>query len=197
MKDLAAGEWAATGDHEAEGEWAADEAAVADEIKNMKQSSTIISVIVAVVGLLAAFAIGLYIKKVRFQYKAAESKAVVERQAKQAEIPTRPPRERQRSSRDLSPEQRAQLTEQTENIGQRWATMSEPERKEFRAKMAEIVQAGRSERTFETSPPEGRDRFAKEFLEIKNRWEDMSEEERQKFREKIRESSNAIRQGND
>jgi hypothetical protein len=165
----------------------------------MKQSSTIISVIVAVVGLLAAFAIGLYIKEVRSKYKAAESKAVVESQAKQAEIPTRPPRERQRSSRDLSPEQRAQLTEQIEDIRQRWATMSEPERKEFRAKMAEIVQAGRSERNriFETSPPEGRDRFAEEFMETKNRWEDMSEEERNEFREKIRESSNAIRQGND
>lgn len=165
----------------------------------MKQSTTIISVIVAVVGLLAAFAIGLYIKKVRFQYKAAESKAVVDSEIKQAEIPTRPPRERQRSSRDLSPEQRAQLTEQMEDIGQRWATMSELERKEFRAKMAEISQAGRSERNrrIETSPPEGRDRFAEEFIETKNRWEDMSEEERQEFREKIRESSNAIRQGND
>lgn len=165
----------------------------------MKQSSTIISVIVAVVGLLAAFAIGLYIKEVRSKYKAAESKAVVDSETKQAEIPTRPPRERQRNSRNLSPEQRAQLTEQTENIGERWATMSEPERKEFRAKMAEIVQAGRSERNriFETSPPEGRDRFAEEFIEIKNRWEDMSEEERQEFSEKIRESSNAIRQGND
>ncbi len=184
-------------DHE--GEWAADEAVVADEINNMKQSSTIISVIVAVVGLLAAFAIGLYIKKVRSQYKAAESKAAVEQQMKQNEIPTRPPRERQDSSRDLSPEQRAQLTEQIEDIRQRWATMSEPERKEFRAKMTELFQAVRSERNrrFETSPPEGSDRFAEEFIETKNRWEDMSEEERQKFRDKIRESSNAIRQGND
>jgi regulatory protein YycI of two-component signal transduction system YycFG len=165
----------------------------------MKQSSTIISVIVAVVGLLAAFAIGLYIKKVRSQYKAAESKAAVEQQIKQDEIPTRPPRERQRSSRDLSPEQRAQLTEQIADIRERWATMSEPERKEFRAKITEIVQADRSERNriSETSPPEGKEGFAEEFMETKNRWEDMSEEERQEFREKIRESSNAIRQGND
>lgn len=187
------------GDHEAEGEWAADEAVVADEIKNMKQSSTIISVIVAVVGLLAAFAIGLYIKEVRSKHKAAESKVVVESQTKQAEIPTRPPRERQPSSRNLSPEQRAQLTEQIEGIKQRWATMSEPERKEFRAKMTEIFQAVRSERNrrFETSPPEGRDIFTEEFLEIKNKWEDLSEEERKEFRDKIRESSNAIRQGND
>ena len=165
----------------------------------MKQSTTIISVLVTVVGLLAAFAIGLYIKEVRRKGKNAESKAIAEHQTKQAEIPTMPPRERQRSSRDLSPEQRTQLTEQIEDIRQRWTTMSEPERKEFRAKMAEIFQADRSERNriFETSPPEGRDRFAEEFMETKNIWEDMSEEERQEFRDKIRESSNAIRQGND
>jgi hypothetical protein len=165
----------------------------------MKQSSTIISVIVAAMGLLAAFAIGLYIKEVRCKYKATEPKAAADQQTKQAEIPTRPPRERPRSSSDLSPEQRAQLTKQIEDIRQRWATMSEPERKEFRAKMAEIVQAGRAERnrTFETSPPEGRDRFAEEFMETKNRWEDMSEEEKQEFMEKIRVSSNAVRQGND
>ncbi|MDH4239031.1 MAG: hypothetical protein OEW48_05680 [Phycisphaerae bacterium] len=165
----------------------------------MKQSSTIISVIVAVMGLLAAFAIGLYIKEVRCKYKAAESKAAADQQIKQAEIPTRPPRERQRSPRNVSAEQQAQLTEQIDDISQRWATMSEPERKAFRAKMAEILQAGQAEgnRTFETSPPEGRDRFAEEFMETKNRWEGMSEEEKQKFREKIRVSSNAVRQGND
>ena len=199
MEDLAAGEWAATGDHEGEGVSAADEEAVTDKIKNMKQSRTIISVIVAVVGLLTAFAIGLYIKKVRCQYKAAEPKVVVESETKQAKMPTRPPLERQRSSRNLSPEQRTQLTEQIEDIRQRWATMSEPERKEFRAKMTELFQAVRSERNrrFETSPPEGRDKFAEEFIEIKNKWEDLSEEERKEFRDKIRESSNAIRQGND
>jgi hypothetical protein len=165
----------------------------------MKQSSTIISVIVAAMGLIAAFAIGLYIKEVRCKYKSAESKAASDQQIKQAEIPTRPPRERQRSSGNLSPEQKAQLTEQIDEISQRWATMSEPERKEFRAKMAEILQAGRAERnrTSETSPPEGRDKFAEEFMETKNKWEDMSEEEKQEFREKIRVSSNAVRQGND
>jgi flagellar motility protein MotE (MotC chaperone) len=166
----------------------------------MKQSKTIISIIVAVVGLLAAFAIGLYIKEVRRKYNATEPRAVVDQQTQKAEIPTRPSRERQRSSGNLSTEQRAQLTkQQIEDIRQRLATMSEPERKEFRTKMAEIFQAGRSERNriSETSPPEGRDRFAEEFMETKNRWEDMSEEERKEFREKIRESSNAVRQGND
>lgn len=161
----------------------------------MKRSSTIISVIVAAVVILAALAIGLYIKEVRRKYKAGESEAAAELETKQAEITTRPAREGRRRFQNPPAEQRAQLTEQMEDIGQRWATMSEPERKEFRAKMAEISQAVRSERNrrFETSPPEGRDRFAEEFIEIKNRWEDMSEEKRQEYTARMREEPNNVR----
>lgn len=165
----------------------------------MKQSTTIISVIVAAVVILAALATGLYIKEVRRKYKAAESEAVVELETKQPEKTSTPVSEDRRSSRNLSPEQRAQLTEQIENIKQQWANMSEAERKEFRAKMVEIFQAGRPERSrsFQTSPPEARDKFAEEFLLIKTKWEDMSEQERQEYWDKMRERFNAIRQGND
>ena len=77
--------------------------------------------------------------------------------------------------------------------------MSDAERKEFRAKMVEIFQAGRPvrSRSFQTSPPEARDKFAEEFLLIKTKWEDMSEQERQEYWDKMREKFNAIRQGND
>lgn len=165
----------------------------------MKQSITIISVIVAGVVILAALAIGLHFKEVRRKYKAAEPEAVVESKTKQPEITTIPSVEDQQSSRNLSPEQRAQLTEQIEEIKQQWAGMSEAERKEFRAKMVEIFQAGRPEgrRRSETSPPEARDKFAKEFLLIKTKWEDMSEQERQEYWDNMRERFNAIRQGND
>ncbi|MHC4654302.1 MAG: hypothetical protein ACYS91_04695 [Planctomycetota bacterium] len=165
----------------------------------MKQSTTIISVIVAAVVILAALATGLYIKEVRRKYKAAESEAIVERQTKKPEKTMIPPSEVQQSSRNLSPEQRAQLTEQIENIKQQWASMSETERKEFRAKMVEIFQAGRPDRSrnFQTSPPETRDKFAEEFLLIKSKWEDMSEQERQEYWDKMRKKFNAIRQGND
>lgn len=165
----------------------------------MKQSSTIISVIVAAVVLLSAFAIGLYIREVRQKNRAAESEAPAELETKQAEIRPRPPREGRRSSRSLSPQQRAQLREQIENTRQRWADMSKQERQEFRAKMLEIFDAKRREdrRRFETPPPEERDRLREEFMGMKKRWEDMSEEERQEFRDKMRERSNAIRQGND
>ncbi|MHC4111017.1 MAG: hypothetical protein ACYSUY_08075 [Planctomycetota bacterium] len=165
----------------------------------MKQSTTIISVIVAAVVILAALATGLYIKEVRRKLKASESEAVVEPETKQPEVTTIPSVEDQQSSRNLPPEQRTQLTEQIEEIQQQWANMSESERKEFRAKMVEIFQAGRPERNrnFQSSPPEARDKFAEEFLLIKTKWEDMSEQERQEYWDKMRERFNAIRQGND
>ncbi len=165
----------------------------------MKQSTTIISVIVAAVVILAALATVLYIKEVRRKYKAAESEAAVKLETKQPEITTIPSVEDQQISRNLSPEQRAQLTEQIKNVKQQWASMSEAERKEFRAKMVEIFQAGRPERSrsFQTSPPEARDKFAEEFLLIKTIWEDMSEQEKQEYWDKMREKFNAIRQGND
>jgi hypothetical protein len=165
----------------------------------MKQSSVIISVIVAAAVLLAAFATGLYIKEVRRKYKAAESEAATEPETKQAEITPTPPQESRPEPHSISPEQRAQLTEQINDIKQRWASMSEAEREEFRAKIDEIIQAKRTEdRTrFQTTPPEGRNRFGEEFLEIKNRWENMSEQEKQEYRDKMRETANAIRQGND
>ena len=165
----------------------------------MKQSSVIISVIVAAVVILAALATGLYIKEVRRKYKAAEYESATEPEIKQAEITPTPPQESRPKPHSISPEQRAQLTEQINDIKQRWAAMSEAERQEFRAKIKEIIQAKRTEdRTkFQTTFPERVDRFGEEFLEIKNRWENMSKQERQEYRDKMRETANAIWQGND
>jgi hypothetical protein len=165
----------------------------------MKQSNTIILVIVAAVGLLVVLTIGLYVRNTWQTNSTHESEAVTEPDTKHARKTTKPARKDRQSSRTLSPEQRAQIIEQIENIKQRWANMSEAEREEFRGKMVQIFDAGRpqSSRKFETSPPEGRDKFGEQFLEIKNKWEDMSEAERKEFMEKMRESANAIRQGND
>lgn len=172
----------------------------------MKQSSTIISIIVVAVllpvVLLAAFGFGLYIRKVRQQRRTVESVAapgaVTELKTKEAEIRPRPPHESQRRTRTISPEQRAQLGEQIEDIKQRWASTSEAERQEFRAKMFEMFDARRREAgsRFRARPPQEEARFREELMLTKKRWEDMSEEERQVFRDKMRERSNAIRQGN-
>lgn len=164
----------------------------------MKQSKVIISVIVASSILLAIIAIGLYVRETRKASTLPESESAVKPEIKQAES-TEEPRESETGSRSLTAEQKTKLTEQINDIKQRWTNMSDSERAEFRAKMTEIFRKDRLERSsrFVSSPPEGRDVFGEEFLEIKNKWEDMSEEEKQKFMEKMRENANAIRQGND
>ena len=164
----------------------------------MKQSNVIISVIVAASVLLAAIATGLYIRETRKRSIPRESESAVKPEIKQAEL-TEETKETETGSRSLAAEQKAKLTEQINDIKQRWTSMSDAERAEFRAKMTEIFRKDRLERSsrFATSPPEGRDMYGEKFLEIKNKWEDMSEQERQAYTDKMRENSNAIRQGND
>jgi preprotein translocase subunit SecF len=164
----------------------------------MKQSKVIISVIVAASVLLAAIAIGLYVRETRKEITPLESESAVKPEIQQNEL-TEGSQKSETDSSSLTAQQRVQVTKQTEEIKQRWANMSDAERAEFRAKMTEIFRKDRLERSsrFVASPPEGRDMFGEEFLEIKSKWEDMSEEERQEFMEKMRENANAIRQGND
>jgi uncharacterized membrane protein len=177
----------------------------------MKQSSTIIPVIVMAVVLplvlLAAFGFGLYVRKVRQSKRALESsrKAVVIQKAtelkeEQTEITPRPPydsRQKPPRTRTVSPEQRDQLREQIEDIKKGWANMSEAERQEFRAKMLELFDARRREAgsRYRGRPPQEEARFREEIMLTKKQWEEMSEEERQAFRNKMRERANAIRQG--
>lgn len=172
----------------------------------MKQSSTIIPVIIAAVllplVLLAAFVFGLYVRKARQQKRdvelVASSKAVAEQKTKQAEVTSRPPHDSRQRTRTVSPEQRDQLREQIEDIKQRWATMSEAERQEFRAKMLEMFDTRRRETRsrYSARPPQEEARFREELMLTKKKWEEMSEEEREAFRNKMRERANAIRQGN-
>jgi hypothetical protein len=165
----------------------------------MKQSNTIILVIVAAVGLLALVTIGLYVRNTWQNNGSSKSEAVTEPDTIKALINTRPPRQDRQSPPTLSPEQRAQLIKQIENIKQRWPNMSEAEKEEFRSKMVDIFDAGRPQDSTKLDPfsQEGRDKFTEQFLEIKNKWEDMSEAEREEFMQKMRESATAIRQGND
>jgi hypothetical protein len=167
----------------------------------MKQSSAIISAIVAAGVLLAALAVGLYIRDKGQRSISAQSESADKSQTKQADIITKNIQkvEDEQRSRNLSPEQEAQLKEQIQIIKQQWVNMSEQEKKEFRAKLLETFddRQQNAESEVQTSPTEGRDRFGEEFLEIKNQWEDMTEEERQAFMEKMRENANDIGQGND
>ena len=126
--------------------------------------------------LLAAFAIGLYIREVRQKNRAAESEseAPAELETKQPEIRPRLVRESRKRFRNPSAEERVAPREQIDNIRQRWADMSEQEREEFRAKMLEIFDARREAgRRFRNSALEERNRFRESFMGIKTRWEDI------------------------
>lgn len=164
----------------------------------MKQSKVIIPVIVAASILLAAIAIGLYVREIRKANITPESESAIKPEKKQNEL-TKESQKSETDSNSLTAQQKAQVTKQIEEIKQRWANMSDAERTEFRAKMTEIFRKDGLERSsrFVSSPPVGRDMYGEKFLETKNKWEDMSEEERKEFMEKMRENANAIRQGND
>jgi hypothetical protein len=165
----------------------------------MKRSNITISVIVAV-GVLVALAVGLYVRDMRQKSISGQSESADKPKTIQADIKTKNTQkvEDEQKSRNLSPEQQAQLKEQIEYIKQRWVNMSEQDKKEFRAKLLETFDSRRkdAERNVQISPPEERDKYSEEFLEIKNKWQDLTEEERQEFMEKMRENANAIRQGN-
>jgi len=167
----------------------------------MKQSNVIISVVVAVGVLIAALAVGLYIRDTRQKEISGQSETADKLETKQGDITTKNTQkvEDEQKPRNLSPEQEAQLKEQILTIKQQWVNMSEQEKKEFRAKLLETFDTRRqdAERNIQTSPTDVKDKFSQEFLEIKSKWENMTEQERQQFMEKMRESANAIRQGND
>ena len=149
----------------------------------MKQARTVISAIVVVAVLLTALGLISCSKK----SGPAESKTDTESErttqakkpgdANELEIeragmaqvlaerrPTLGDRDEERL-RSLSPEERARLKEQRDNIQQRWENMSEEEKEDFRATMREIKQRG----------------------------ENMTEEEREKFMAELRKKLDAER----
>ena len=153
----------------------------------MKQSKTVISAILVVAVLLIALVgiscskkngpaeskTGTESEKTGQVQKPGDANELERERAGMAQVlaerrPTLGDRDEERL-RSLSPEERARLKEQRENIQQRWENMSEEEKEDFRATMREIKQGG----------------------------ENMTEEEREKFMAELREKLNAGRQGND
>ncbi len=154
----------------------------------MKQSRTVIPAILAVVVLLTTLGLTSCSKKKEQKSGTAEPKTGTETEktiqaqksgdANELEIErarmarTRPEarpalgREDPARLRDVSPEERARLKDQRENIQQSWENMSEEEKEKFRATMREIRQRG----------------------------DNMTEEEREKFTAELRKRLNAGRQ---
>jgi len=158
-----------------------------------KSGTTIVFVLVCVGVLVAAFAIGICIKNIRF---GSGDKSVVTAPEKS---PVELAREREQARRtsgiegtgkpdDLSPEQRAELVKQRAGMREQFQNMTEEEQEQFRAKMRERF-GGRRRNTgsqLELSE-EDRIKLREEIDELRAKWDQMSEAEREEARNKISE----------
>lgn len=160
----------------------------------MKQSGkTIVFVIVCVGVLVAAFAIGICIRKIRFGGAGNESITAITPEKSPSELE----RDRAQARRmpgsggmdrgsDLSPEERTALVEQRTGMRERFENMTEEEKEKFRAQMRERFGGRRREMGPQLSE-EDRAKMIKEFQELRAKSEEMSEEEREEARRKISE----------
>jgi len=159
------------------------------KVKDMKRTSTMMTLIITGVVLLAALGVGLGIRGVRSR-RAAE----VERNREMARRREMPGYGGRAGTRELSTEDRARRREQREGMRERMANMSEEEREEFRAQMRERFGAdprGGRQR-FRDLTPEQREKLAEQRAKMMEGWENMSEEEREKIKAQMRERFSGI-----
>ena len=180
----------------------------------MKRSgTTLIFVIVWAAVLFASFVIGICIREVRFQHAGVESKTDTKPQvSSEVQVPSqtdqlvkeleeltprRPmsgpggPRGAE-SPGNLSGEDRAGFGgDRMARMGERFANMSEEERREAIAQMRERAggrrREGRMRGRFENMSEEERARMEEEGRLMRERFQNMSEEERAKMREEMEE----------
>jgi len=159
----------------------------------MKQSgTTIVFVIVCTGVLVAAFAIGLCIREIRFgdaknesgvAAKPGKTPGELERQAQARRMPGN---ETTGSKSDRSPEERAALVEQRAGMRESFENMTEEEKEKFRAQMRDRFGGRRRDMGSELSE-EDRTKMREEIEELRAGWEEMSEEEREEARNQISE----------
>jgi hypothetical protein len=160
----------------------------------MKQSGkTIVFVLVCVGVLVAAFAIGICIRKMRFGGAGNESvtttapeKSPIELERERVQARRMPDSGGMNRGGDLSPEDRATLVEQRAGMRERYENMSEEEKEKFRSQMRERFGGRRREMGSELSE-EDRAKMRVEMEELRAGWEEMSDEEREEARKKISE----------
>lgn len=154
----------------------------------MKHLSTVTSIVIAVVVLLAAFGIGLGVREVRTwraEVKSAEQIGPTN--------PTPPRVTRPGRGREPTQEQRAELKEQRGEMLERMANASEEEREQFRSEMRSRMQ--RFDAGQRQGRPGFRDRSPEEMARMRERFENMTEEEREQFRAEMRERFGSRRRG--
>lgn len=154
----------------------------------MKRSgTTIIFVIVCAVVLVAAYGIGIGIRKIRFQGTKTESKAVVESEKSDTKPETGRIETGQvsdsvadRSEPNLAAEEGEQVAEQSANMPE-----EEPEKSRARMRGFGGRRPGRDDR-FQNLSEEERARIEEQRRQMREKWESMSEEERQEYRDQMR-----------
>ena len=161
----------------------------------MKQSgTTIVFVLVCVGVLVAAFAVGICVRKTRYSGAENESETVKAPEKSPSELE----RERLQASRmpgsggadrggDRSPEERAELVEQREGRRERFENMTEEEQEKFKAQMRERF-GGRRRGDMGSQlqlSEEDRTKMREDIEELRAKWDQMSEAEREEARNQI------------
>lgn len=164
----------------------------------MKRASTTVSVIVAVVVLLAAFGVGLCIREIRFRRARVKSKSPeIQKPSVATALETNRPPIRPMpgpGGPDRNPgssaEQRAGVVDERADMKQRFENMSEEEREAFRAQMRDRFGGGRRRGGGEMPQnlsEEQRTQLRADMESMRDKWETMSEEERQTVMAQMRE----------
>jgi len=157
-----------------------------------KSGTTVIFVLICIGVLIAAFAIGICIRKIRLGNEStattAPEKSPGELAREREQARRMPGPEGTRRSGELSPEQRAELTEQRAEMRQRFENMSDEEREAFRAQMRERFSGRRRDMDPQLQlSDEERAKMREEFDALREKWDQMSEAEREEARNQISE----------
>ena len=163
----------------------------------MKQSGTTVIFVLACVGVLvAAFAIGICVRGIRFGDAENESAKAITPEKSPSELEMesiqakRMPGGGMDRGGDPSPEERAKLVEQREGMRERFENMTEEEQEKFKAQMRERFggrrRDGGQDMGSELSE-EDRTKMREEMEQLRAKWEEMSEAEREEARKQISE----------
>jgi hypothetical protein len=163
-------------------------------VNNMKKSgTTIVFVLVCIGVLVAAFAIGICIRKIRFgaenkSIAAAPEKSPIELAREREQARRMPGNEGTGRDSELSPEQRAALVEQRAGMRERFENMTDEEREAFRAQMRERFSGRRRDMGPQLQlSDEERAKMREEIDALREKWDQMSEAEREEARNQISE----------
>ena len=166
----------------------------------MKQASTIVSVIVAVVVLVAAFAVGLCVREIRFRRAGAgpentqTQKQIIASQSQPDRPPAAPTFGPGGPGRERGPsaEQTSGTVDDRAAFRERFENMSDEEREKFRSEMRDRFSGGGRRRggggdMFQNLTEEQRTEMREQMEKLREQWEQMSEEERQQALTQMRE----------